>query len=86
MSADSGALRPETGPHDPLVQAYIAYTRRHGLDVAGIEFVEDREGRRYTYDVNANSNYNATVESEHRLDGMGAIAALCAAELATLAA
>jgi len=80
------ALRPEIERHDPLVQAYLAYTRRHGLDVAGIEFVEDRLGRRYTYDVNANSNYNATVESEHGLDGMGAIAALCAAELATLAA
>jgi glutathione synthase/RimK-type ligase-like ATP-grasp enzyme len=80
------ALRPEIERNDPLVQAYIAYTRRHGLDVAGIEFVEDREGHRYTYDVNANSNYNGTVESEHGLDGMGAIAELCAAELATLAA
>jgi len=72
--------------NDPLVQAYLRYTRKHGLDVAGIEFVEDRDGRRYTYDVNANSNYNGTVESEHGLDGMGAVAALCAAELATLAA
>jgi hypothetical protein len=80
------ALRPEITRHDPLVQAYIAYTRRHGLDVAGIEFVEGRDRRRYTYDVNANSNYNGTVEGEHGLDGMGAIAALCAAELATLAA
>jgi glutathione synthase/RimK-type ligase-like ATP-grasp enzyme len=80
------SLRPDIDRHDPLIPAYIAYTRRHGLDVAGIEFVEDRQGRRYTYDVNANSNYNATVEAEHGLDGMAAIAALCAAELSTLRA
>lgn len=71
------ALRPEITEEDPLVQAYIAFCERHGLDVAGIEFVEDAAGNRWTYDINATSNYNGTVEAEHGLDGMGAIAALC---------
>ncbi len=50
--------------------------------MAGIEVVEDAAGNRYTYDVNANSNYNGTVEAEHGLHGMGALADLCARELA----
>ncbi len=85
-SADSGRfrLRPDITADDPLVQAYLRFTRAEGLDVAGIEFVEDAAGRRYTYDVNGTSNYNGTVEAEHGLHGMGAIADLCAA--ATLSA
>jgi hypothetical protein len=74
-------LRPEITERDPLVQKYLAYCEQHGLDVAGIEFVEDAQGNRYTYDVNANSNYNQAVEVEHGLDGMGAIAELCARAL-----
>jgi hypothetical protein len=80
------ALRPEITADDPLVRRYLAYTARHGLDVAGIEFVEDADGNRYTYDVNANSNYNGTVEAEHGLHGMGALADLCARELRLSAA
>jgi hypothetical protein len=66
---------------DPLVEQYIAFCRAHHVDVAGIEFVEGRDGRRYTYDVNANTNYNADVEAAHGLDGMAAVADLCAREL-----
>lgn len=75
------ALRPEITAADPLVAKYLRYCARHRLDVAGIEFVEDSEGRRFTYDVNANSNYNATIEAEHGVFGMGAVADLCAREL-----
>ena len=59
---------------------------RHELDVAGIEFVTDADGNRWTYDVNATSNYNGTVEGAHGLDGMGAIADLCARLLSRRAA
>ncbi len=76
------SLRQDVTATDPLVLQYLRYTEIHRLDVAGIEFVEDAEGRRYTYDVNANSNYNSTVEAEHGLHGMGAVADLLARELA----
>ena len=79
------ALRPEITADDPLVRQYLRYGQRHRLDVAGIEFVEDADGRRYTYDVNANSNYNATIEAEHGVYGMGALADLCAREIGALA-
>ncbi len=79
-------LRPDITADDPLVKAYVAFCETHGLDVAGIEFVEDADGRRYTYDVNANSNYNGDVERAHSLSGMDAVASFCAAHALRTAA
>jgi hypothetical protein len=62
---------------DPLVQAYLAFCRTHAIDAAGIEYVEGRDGRRYTYDVNMNTNYNTEVEAAAGVHGMDAWAALC---------
>ena len=56
------------------------------IDVAGIEFVEDRNGVRYTYDINGTTNYNQEVEERHGLDGMAAIARLAARTVAGVAA
>jgi hypothetical protein len=66
------------GADDPIVAAYVAFCREQSIDVAGIEFVESADGTRYTYDVNMNTNYNATVEASHGLDGMAHVASLCA--------
>jgi hypothetical protein len=73
--------RHEITADDPLVVAYIEFCKNHDIDVAGIEFVEDKEGNRYTYDINSTSNYNATVEDEVGIYGMEAIAELVAKEL-----
>jgi hypothetical protein len=48
--------------------------KAEGLEVAGIEFVEDRQGRRYTYDINGTTNYNSGVGREVGIDGMRALA------------
>jgi len=66
---------------DPLVQKYLRLMDEQGLDVAGIEFVTDANGIRYTYDINGTSNYNGNVEAAHDLHGMGAIADLVKREL-----
>lgn len=47
----------------PIVADYLAFTRAHGIEVAGIEFIETADGRVVTYDVNTNTNYNADVEA-----------------------
>lgn len=78
---DKFQLRPDITADDPLVQRYLAFCDRNGLSVAGIEFVEDAQGVRYTYDVNGTSNYNGGVEEAHGLSGMGAVADLCARAL-----
>ena len=48
-----------------------------GIDAAGIEFVEGKDGVRYTYDINMNTNYNSEVEAVAGVHGMDAWAALC---------
>lgn len=82
---DRFRLAPEVTAADPLVQAYVRLMARHGLDLAGIEYVTDAEGRRWTYDINGTTNYNGTVEAAHGLSGMGALAALAERELARVA-
>ncbi len=72
------ALRDDITEDDPLIQSYLRFMAANGLRVAGIEFVEDAAGQRWTYDVNGTTNFNGDVEAAHGLDGMGAIAALCA--------
>lgn len=77
-------LRADLTAGDPWVKRYIEFTQAVGLDIAGIEFVEDRTGRRVTYDVNANTNYSPRVEERYRLDAWGAVARLLARELKEL--
>lgn len=70
-------LRADLTASDPLVRELVAFTRRHGLGLAGIEFVEDASGQRWVYDINGTSNYNPAVEAKHGFSGMGAVADLC---------
>ncbi|MCW2162956.1 Glutathione synthase/RimK-type ligase, ATP-grasp superfamily [Microbacterium hydrothermale] len=49
---------------DPaLVDRYLAFLAAEGVGIAGIEFIETRDGRTVTYDVNTNTNYNPDVEA-----------------------
>jgi glutathione synthase/RimK-type ligase-like ATP-grasp enzyme len=61
-----------------LISNYKAFLKREQIDVAGIEFIEDAEGRCWTYDVNGTSNYSPDVEKKHDLSGMAAVADLVA--------
>lgn len=60
--------------NDPLVAQYRAMLAGEGIEIAGIEFVEDAEGRRYTYDINGTTNYNQVLGREIGVDGMGEVA------------
>ncbi len=73
--ADACVIDPRTGleipafalreglADDPLIADYEIFLQRHGIEIAGIEFLETVDGRRVTYDVNTNTNYNAAVEA-----------------------
>jgi glutathione synthase/RimK-type ligase-like ATP-grasp enzyme len=58
----------------PLIPAWQAFLAANDIGVAGIEFIEDAQGRPYTYDVNTNTNYNADAEAKDGRQGMQAIA------------
>ncbi len=59
---------------DPLVQRYIRLCSEEGIEIAGIEFVEDARGNRYTYDINGTTNYNQVLGAQIGVDAMGELA------------
>ena len=60
---DAAAARP-----------WLEFARRWGIEIAGFEFIETVDGRRVTYDVNTNTNYNPDVEAASPRSGPGEIA------------
>ena len=65
----------------PIIERYQRFLDGNGIDIAGIEFITDRSGEIYTYDVNTNTNYNSAAEAEAGLYGMRAIAGYLGGEL-----
>ena len=62
------------GFEHPLVRRYEALLASHGVGVAAFEFIVDAAGRDYTYDINTNTNYNASAEQRAGMNAMGALA------------
>jgi hypothetical protein len=61
---------------------YEAFLARNGVEVAGIEFIRDEDGRVYTYDVNTNTNYNPDAEAKAGKSAMRELARFLGRELA----
>ncbi len=90
--AGEGAACPAVAPgekfrildgfHHPLIPRMEAFLSANGIGVGAIEFITDRSGHTFAYDVNTNTNYNADAERKAGRTGprtgMGAIAALLA--------
>ena len=72
------------GFHHPIIDQYAAFLSTNGIDIAGIEFITDLDGKFYTYDVNTNTNYNSDAEAKANASGMQAIAQYLTAELVQL--
>jgi len=56
--------------NDPLVHKYIALMKSEGIEIAGIEFIEDADGNRYTYDINGTTNYSGVLAKQIGIEGM----------------
>jgi hypothetical protein len=74
--ADACAVDPPSGAVDqpalfalrknfdhPVIGRYLDFARRHGIEIAGFEFIETAAGRLVTYDVNTTTNYNVQIEA-----------------------
>jgi hypothetical protein len=68
----------------PILGAYKKFLAHNGIEVAGIEFITDKHGELYTYDVNTNTNYNAAAEAQAQKFGMKTIAQFLGRELRQL--
>ncbi|MCV2490853.1 hypothetical protein OF117_15970 [Geodermatophilus sp. YIM 151500] len=65
-------LRKDHEP--PQLAALQTFLDRHGIEIAGIEYIEAADGRVVTYDVNTNTNYNPDVEASAERSGPASIA------------
>jgi biotin carboxylase len=79
------------GIPDALRRRLERFLSAAGVEVAGIEFITDTQGRTLVYDVNTNTNYNPEAEARAGRagtvrSGPGAIARFLGGELARLSA
>jgi hypothetical protein len=65
----------------PIIERYLDFAARHGIGIAGFEFIETADGRLVTYDVNSNTNYNPDVEAVAPRSGPRMIARFLAREV-----
>jgi hypothetical protein len=63
------------GFSDPIAGRYVEFAARHGIDIAGFEFIETADGRLVTYDINTTTNYNAEIEAVAPRPALPAVAA-----------
>lgn len=54
----------------PVLQKYETFLAENEITFAGIEFITDKDGEIYTYDVNTNTNYNSDAEEAARTYAM----------------
>ena len=67
-----------------LTEKYENFIAANGIEIAGIEYITDKKGEIYTYDVNTNTNYNSQAEKISEIKGMKSIAAFLKEELLLL--
>jgi hypothetical protein len=60
---DGGIFALREGFDHPVTGRYTDFARRHGIEIAGFEFIETADGRLVTYDINSTTNYNAAIEA-----------------------
>lgn len=72
------------GFNDPIIAQYEAFLAAAGVTVAGIEFIIDKDGTIFTYDINTNTNYNSDAEAVSGKSGMGTVARFLGGELERL--
>ena len=67
-----------------LIDKYEEFISKNGIEIAGIEYIKDKNGKIYTYDVNTNTNYNSIAEKDSQIKGMKSIAKFLKKELLLL--
>jgi hypothetical protein len=62
------------GFEHPITGRYAEFAGRHGIEIAGFEFIETADGRVVTYDINTTTNYNAAIEAAAPRPALPAVA------------
>jgi len=67
-----------------LIKNYEKFIALNGIEITGIEYIVDKNGTIYTYDINTNTNYNSQAEKSSKIKGMKSIAKFLKEELLLL--
>ena len=67
-----------------LIENYENFIKKNEIEIAGIEYITDKNGIIYTYDINTNTNYNSQAERSSKIKGMKSIAKFLKEELLLL--
>ncbi len=70
--AIGGKFTLREGFDDPILEILGRFARGAGLDVCGIEFIENERGAKFVYDINGTTNYNPAIEAQARCCAGGA--------------
>jgi len=70
------------GFEHPITARYAEFAVRHGIEIAGFEFIETADGRLVTYDINTTTNYNAAIEAAAPRPALPAVARFLSSLLA----
>ncbi|UJL47720.1 alpha-L-glutamate ligase [Virgibacillus sp. NKC19-16] len=65
----------------PVLENYERVLAANDIKIAGIEFIQDKNGEIYTYDINTNTNYNSDAEAKSGKFGMLEVAKYLGEEL-----
>lgn len=83
-SAKPAKFQIREGFEHPIFEKYERLLAANDIKIAGIEFIQDKEGHIYTYDINTNTNYNSEAEANRGIYGMLEIAKYLGGELKKL--
>lgn len=75
QATERGIFSLRAGFDHPIIGKYLDFASWHGIEVAGFEFIETRDGRLVTYDINTNTNYNPEIEAAAPRSAQRAVAA-----------
>ena len=67
-----------------IIKKYEEFIAANGIEIAGIEYILDKKGEIFTYDINTNTNYNSQAEQSSKIKGMKSIAEFLKEELLLL--
>jgi len=71
-----GIFALREGFDHPIIAQCLDFAWRHGIEIAGFEFIETADGRLVTYDINCTTNYNPAIEAIAPRPALQAVAGL----------
>jgi hypothetical protein len=73
----------DNDPDKDLAERLSTFLKKHQIEVAGVEFIRNKDGVPIFYDINTNTNYNLNAEKQSKINknGMEEIALFLKSEL-----